>query len=79
MDPADAADRPVYVGRFNIGVVSLNLPMILAGVAAALVSGLIAIKLMLLVVKKSRLKWFSLYLALLALTVLANQYLVHIW
>ncbi len=30
MEPADAADRPVYVGRFNIGVVSLNLPMILA-------------------------------------------------
>lgn len=28
MYPADEADRPVYVGRFNIGAVSLNLPMI---------------------------------------------------
>lgn len=27
--PADEEDRPVYIGRFNIGVVSLNLPLIL--------------------------------------------------
>ncbi len=30
MNPADETDRPVFVGRFNIGVVSLNLPMVLA-------------------------------------------------
>ncbi len=30
MNPADDEDRPVFVGRFNIGVVSLHLPMILA-------------------------------------------------
>lgn len=30
MEPADKEDRPVFVGRFNIGVVSLHLPMILA-------------------------------------------------
>ena len=30
MNPADKDDRPVFVGRFNIGVVSLHLPMILA-------------------------------------------------
>lgn len=30
MYPADKDDKPVFVGRFNIGVVSLNLPMILA-------------------------------------------------
>lgn len=28
--PADDNDTPVYIGRFNIGVVSLHLPMILA-------------------------------------------------
>ena len=28
--PADENDKPVFVGRFNFGVVSLNLPMILA-------------------------------------------------
>ena len=30
MKPADEKDQPVFVGRFNIGVVSLHLPMILA-------------------------------------------------
>ena len=30
MHPADDEDVPVFVGRFNIGAVSLNLPMILA-------------------------------------------------
>ena len=30
MNPADGTDRPVFVGRFNIGVVSLHLPKILA-------------------------------------------------
>lgn len=30
MKPADENDKPVFVGRFNIGAVSLNLPMIYA-------------------------------------------------
>lgn len=30
MNPADSSDYPVFVGRFNIGAVSLHLPMILA-------------------------------------------------
>ncbi len=30
MNPADENDEPVFVGRFNIGAVSLNLPMIYA-------------------------------------------------
>lgn len=30
MKPADENDVPVFVGRFNIGAISLNLPMILA-------------------------------------------------
>lgn len=30
MEPADENDRPVFVGRWNIGAVSLHLPMILA-------------------------------------------------
>jgi ribonucleoside-triphosphate reductase len=28
--PADDTDKPIYIGRFNIGVISLHLPMILA-------------------------------------------------
>ena len=30
MEPADDKDKPVFIGRFNIGAVSLHLPMILA-------------------------------------------------
>ena len=30
MEPADESDQPVFIGRFNIGAISLNLPMILA-------------------------------------------------
>lgn len=30
MEPADAEDKPVFIGRFNIGAVSLHLPMIYA-------------------------------------------------
>ena len=30
MTPADDNDAPVFVGRFNVGAVSLHLPMILA-------------------------------------------------
>ncbi len=30
MNPADEDDKPVFVGRFNIGAISLHLPMILA-------------------------------------------------
>lgn len=30
MEPADKNDSPIFVGRFNIGAVSLHLPMILA-------------------------------------------------
>lgn len=30
MEPADDDDKPVFVGRFNVGAVSLHLPMILA-------------------------------------------------
>lgn len=30
MNPADDDDKPVYVGRFNVGAISLHLPMILA-------------------------------------------------
>ncbi len=29
-EPADEDDKPVFIGRFNLGAISLNLPMILA-------------------------------------------------
>ena len=30
MEPADEDDKPVFIGRFNLGAISLNLPMIFA-------------------------------------------------
>ena len=30
MEPADDDDKPVFIGRFNCGAISLHLPMILA-------------------------------------------------
>lgn len=30
MEPADQYDKPIFVGRFNMGAISLNLPMIFA-------------------------------------------------
>ena len=30
IEPADENDNPIYVGRFNLGAISLNLPMIFA-------------------------------------------------
>ena len=30
MEPVDEKDKPVFIGRFNIGAISLHLPMILA-------------------------------------------------
>ena len=30
MEPADDKDKPIFIGRFNIGAISLHLPMILA-------------------------------------------------
>lgn len=52
-------------GSFDIGV----LPLIF-GVFAAAVSGYVAIKLMLSVIKKANYKWFSLYLVLLSVVLL---------
>ena len=55
---------------------STQLPQVLAGVLAAFIAGLAAIGLMLRVVKKSRLKWFSLYLTLLTALLIVNTYVL---
>lgn len=60
-------------------VMSASAPMVIAGIIAAFVSGLLAIKLMLLAVRKLRLKWFSLYLVLLAGAILVNDFVTKLW
>ena len=50
-----------------------------AGVLAAFIAGLAAIKIMLNAIKKLRFKWFSLYLFLLGAVIVVNDYIVKIW
>lgn len=59
--------------------ITSSAPMVTAGILAALVSGLIAIKLMLHMIKKLRLKWFSVYLVLLAAVILVNDFVTKLW
>ena len=59
--------------------ITSSLPMVAAGVLAAFVSGLIAIKLMLHAIRKLRLKWFSLYLFLLAGVIIVNDFITKLW
>lgn len=53
------------------------LPIIVGTVAAA-VSGYFAIRLLLAVLKKGRLKWFALYVGVLGLFVILDQFLLHV-
>lgn len=50
---------------------------ILVGMGVALVSGFIAIKLMLAIVRRVRLTWFGLYTGILGVLILLDQYLFH--
>lgn len=61
-----------------VKVLTGNIPQVAAGVIAAFLVGMAAIAFMLKAVKKIRLKWFSLYLALLAALIIVNDF-VQIW
>jgi undecaprenyl-diphosphatase len=50
----------------TVAAAAADIPALLAGMAAAFVSGFIAIRFMLKLIQKCNYKWFSLYLALLA-------------
>jgi undecaprenyl pyrophosphate phosphatase UppP len=49
----------------------------LAGAGAALVSGLLAVLLMLAILRRVRLTWFGLYTGVLGVLILLDQYLFH--
>jgi len=66
-------------GSVDTAVVTDCLPQIVAGVIAAFVSGLMAIKFMLFVIKKVKLKYFSLYLVILGAVLLINDFIVKLW
>lgn len=62
----------------SVELLKQNLLPVIAGVLAAFLVGMAAIALMLKLVKKTKLKWFSLYLLLLAVLVIVNDF-VGIW
>jgi len=49
---------------------------VILGVAAAMISGLLAIKFMLFVIRKIQLKWFAVYVGLLGAFILVNDFLI---
>ena len=67
------------VSALEISSLQIDVLPVLLGMAAAFVTGLFAIKLMMKVIKKSNYKWFSAYLfALFALT-FVNIFIVRLW
>ena len=62
---------------FDIGAGSLNVsfPILLAGFLSSAVSGYLAIKVMLKVIKKAKFVWFGVYLAVLSVVLILNQYI----
>lgn len=58
---------------------SVGVGSIICGLVAAFVSGIIAIKFMLNIIKKCNYKWFSLYLLILFAIVFTNVFIIKIW
>lgn len=54
----------------SVSVLSSSIPAVIAGIAAAMISGLIAIRFMLYMIRKIRLRWFSVYVGLLGAVIL---------
>ena len=52
---------------------------ILVGIATAAVCGIIAIKFMLMLLKKLSLKWFSLYMGIMGIVLILNDFMFHWW
>ena len=65
---------------FDIGsnVISVSFPVLLAGFMFSAISGYFAIKFMLKVIKKAKFIWFGVYLVLLSIFLILNQY-VFVW
>ncbi|MDO4357519.1 MAG: undecaprenyl-diphosphate phosphatase [Clostridia bacterium] len=59
-------------------MVSVGLAPTLIGMAAAAISGFLAIKFMLTVIRKISFNWFALYTFLLGAFLLVNRYVIHI-
>ncbi|MFZ5353861.1 MAG: undecaprenyl-diphosphate phosphatase [Bacillota bacterium] len=78
--PAILAATALHAKKMvEIGGLDDNLIIYAAGTLAAALSGYLSIKLMLEVLKKGKLKYFSYYVFILGALVLLDQYLLHIF
>lgn len=70
----------IYKSEAGFAVIGeIGTVQIAAGIAAAVVCGILAIKFMLFLVKKISLKWFSLYTAVLGLVLIFNDFFFKWW
>lgn len=63
----------------SVEAITNSVPQVIVGVIAAAVAGFVAIKFMLYLIRKVRLKWFAVYVGLLGAVLLVNDYLIKIW
>ena len=64
---------------FDIGTAGFNIPFITLffGFVFSAVSGYFAIKFMLRIIKKAKFVWFGIYMFVLAVFVILNQYILN--
>ena len=75
---------PIILGStifelFSVDFSRVNIPATILGVIASFITGYLAIKFMLKLIKKCNFKWFSLYLFVLFLITFINNYISPIW
>lgn len=77
--PVIAGSAFVSVLDLNGGSTSIGAAPLVLGMAAAFVSGMFAIKIMLKVIQKCNYKWFSLYLIVVFAVTFINTFVVPLW
>lgn len=67
------------VSAFDIGSASFDVLPLIIGMAAAFVTALFAIKIMMKVIQKSNYKWFALYLFIISAVTFVNTFVTKLW
>lgn len=72
-----SAAYSIIKGGLDGALASVPIGAVIAGMAAAAITGFFAIKLMLKLISKSNFKWFALYLTVLFIVTFINYYIVR--
>ena len=75
---------PIILGSclfeaFSVDFSTVNIPATLLGMLASFITGYLAIKFMLKLIKRCNFKWFSIYLLILSAITLVNGFIFPIW